>query len=51
VGEVAPPPHSPPCETRPLLGDIFHRQEMVAVDARQPKQTRTETGPSTGSLL
>jgi hypothetical protein len=50
-GEVIPlpPPHSPLCEALPSLDDIFHRQVGIAVDARLPKQTRTETEPSTGS--
>jgi hypothetical protein len=29
--EVNPPPHSPPCEALPLLGDMFSRQEGITV--------------------
>jgi hypothetical protein len=50
VGGVTPPPHSPLHETLLSLGDIFHRQVGVTVDACQPKPNRTETVPSTGSL-
>jgi hypothetical protein len=30
-GEVTPPPHSPPCEALPLLGDIFSRQAGITM--------------------
>jgi hypothetical protein len=52
---VTLPPHSPPRETLPSLGNIFHRQTGVAGGARQSKRTRTKTGlltrSSTGSPL
>jgi hypothetical protein len=52
---VTLPPHSPPCETLPSLGNIFYRQTGVAGGARQSKRTRTKTGlltrSSTGSPL
>jgi hypothetical protein len=49
-GEVILLPPNPLCKALPLLGDIFHRQAGTAIDARQPKQTWAETGPSAGSL-
>jgi hypothetical protein len=49
VGGITLPPHSPLHETLLSLGDIFHRQAGVTVDACQPKLNRTKTGPSTGS--
>jgi hypothetical protein len=35
--EVAPPSHSPPRETLPLLGDILSRHARIAVNVRRPK--------------
>jgi hypothetical protein len=47
-GEVNPPPHSPPHEALPLLGDILSRQAGITVGARRLNRLRTEVGPSTG---
>jgi hypothetical protein len=48
-GEVISPPHSPPREALPSLGDIFSRQVGTAVSAHQSKWPRAEIEPSTGS--
>jgi hypothetical protein len=47
--EVTPPPLSPLRGDLPSLGDIFHRQMGVIVDARRSKWTQTEIGLSAGS--
>jgi hypothetical protein len=47
-GEVTPPPHSPPHEALPLLGDILSRQAGIVVGARRLNRLQTEVGPSTG---
>jgi hypothetical protein len=49
-GEVILPPLSPLCEALPSHDNIFHMQAGITFDARQPKQTQAETGPSIGSL-
>jgi hypothetical protein len=49
-GEVTLPLHSLPCETLPSLGDIFHRQAGITVDACRLKWTWIENRSSTGSL-
>jgi hypothetical protein len=33
-GKVTPPPHAPPHESLPSLGDIFSRQAGITVSAR-----------------
>jgi hypothetical protein len=47
--EVTLPPLSPLRRDLPSLGDIFHRQMGVVVDACRSKWTQTEIGLSTGS--
>jgi hypothetical protein len=49
-GEVTPPPHSPPRDALPLLGNIFSRQAWIAVSTHWLKWPQTEIGPSTSSL-
>jgi hypothetical protein len=46
-GEVTPPPHSPPRETLPSLGDVFGRQAWIIVGTRQLRQPQTGTRSST----
>jgi hypothetical protein len=43
--------HSPLREAHSLLEQLFYRQAGVVVGMPWTKWTRTETGPSTGSLL
>jgi hypothetical protein len=45
---VTTPPHSPPREALPSLGDIFTRQTRIIVSARQPKWHWTKARLSTG---
>jgi hypothetical protein len=39
VGEVTPPPHSPPHEDLPSLGDIFSRQVGISIGVHQLKHS------------
>jgi hypothetical protein len=50
AGDVTPPPHSPPHDALPLLGDIFSTQAGVAVGLHRSKWPQTETRLLTSSL-
>jgi hypothetical protein len=48
---VTLPPHCPPPEDLPLLGDIFSRQAGISIKVGWPKRPQTGTGSPAGPLL
>jgi hypothetical protein len=42
-GEITSPPHSPPLEDLPSLGDLFSQQAGISIGAHRTKHPQTDT--------